>query len=112
MESTDMYAPFYRAAGIDAAMAKRFEALLREHEEQQRDLQDIVGELPGGDRNEVIVAPNGTERERVDPALTAMRRRMAAQWEADQIACSAKSVTGGCKNSIVPKANDRSSANS
>jgi hypothetical protein len=82
------YAAFYRKAGVGAATAERFESLLLEHEAQERDMNQIAIELPAEDRTEAVTEPYGpgAETELMDPAVAAMRRRMKAQFEADQIA--------------------------
>lgn len=82
------YAPFYRAAGLDSATAARFEQAVFEYEAQENDVSEIALKLPPENRTERVPEPYepGTESVLMDPAIAAMRRRLAAQFEADQIA--------------------------
>lgn len=82
------YASFFRTVGVDSVTAARFEQLLVEHEAEGIDLVEIARNLPAENRTEFVAEPYwpGSESAFIDPAIAAMRRRMTAQFEADQIA--------------------------
>lgn len=83
------YAAFYRAAGFDEEMIRRFEQVLADHDAQENDLWIIARDTPRDDRTvvESIQRSDGTTVElRMIPAIAEIRRQQLAQFEADQIA--------------------------
>jgi hypothetical protein len=84
------YAAFYRAVGLTAERAARFEALLLEHEGRQRDIiaaETTVRIDPAtAETREAVTVDGRRVAVLVDPAIAALRRVEDARFKADEIA--------------------------